>query len=114
MSLYAGPTPERWMQFSRTQQVLQIAVEMHRARYSIGTGDMTGVRLVYERVVQLADVTLRVQESTGLRSELERWRGVIAGLALRDAPDAEMHDLALRVLLQFDSGASPQVEHLCA
>jgi hypothetical protein len=114
MSQYAGPTPERWMRFSRAQQVLQIAVEMHRARYSISAGDMTGVRLVYERVVQLANLTIRVQESASLRSELERWRDVVAGLSLRDDPDAEMHDLALRVLLQFDPGASPQVQYLCA
>ncbi|MBL8857779.1 MAG: hypothetical protein JNL28_04645 [Planctomycetes bacterium] len=113
MSQHAELTPERWSQFDRTQQILQVAVEMHRARRSLDPDKMAGLRFAYERVLRLTDLTIQVQTHRSLRHELLRWRDVIAELYLRDAPDRETHEIALRVLLRLDPGASPQVQYLC-
>lgn len=113
MSQHDGMTPERWARFDRNQQLLQVGVEMHRARMFFDPADRHDLRLAYERVLRLTDLTVRVQTQKSLRRELLRWRGVVAELYLREAPDPVTHDLALRVLLELDAHASAQVQYLC-
>ncbi|MDZ4772996.1 MAG: hypothetical protein SGI72_07655 [Planctomycetota bacterium] len=114
MSEHAELTTERWRDFDRTQQVLQIAAEMHRAKRALCVDRLPSLKLGYERVLRLTDLTVQVQTSLSLRRELLRWRDLIAQLYLQDGPDSETHGLLLRVLLQLDPEASKQVEYLCA
>lgn len=114
MSEHSGLTLERWSRFTRTQQILQVAVELHRTRGFLGEGDGDSRRLGYERVLRLTDLTVRSQKHLGFRRELLRWRDVIAELYLRDTPDPETHELALKLVLQLDPVASEQVRYLCA
>lgn len=112
MPQHAELTPERWAKFTRTQQILQIGVEMQRAIPFLRPDRMQWLRHGYERALRLTDLTLQVQESPGLRRELSLWRRVIAELYMRDEPDAVPHKLALRILLELDAEAATQVQYL--
>jgi hypothetical protein len=112
MTNYSGVTAERWARFTKTQQLLQVALEMHRARQYLNATNLENLRVGYVRVPQLTDLTLQVQTNPGLLDELSRWRSVVVDLQRREAPEPETHELALLVLLQLDPGASEQIPYL--
>jgi hypothetical protein len=112
MSQHALLSPERWARFSLGQQILQIGVEMQRARSSFAPQDRASLHASYERSLRLVDLTVQVNAIPHLRRELLRWRGVIAGLYLRDEPDKLLHEQALRVLLELHPEASKQIPFL--
>jgi len=60
MSQHAGLSPERCAAFSLDQQVLMIANEMNRAAKLMAPADRERLRSAYERILQLADLTVQV------------------------------------------------------
>jgi len=86
-----------------------IGNEMNRARRLQQPADRESLRLAYERVLRLTDLTVEVAESRGLRRELLRWRDLIASLYLAAAPDAAEHDIAFRALLGLTPGSATQI-----
>lgn len=114
MTQHSDLTAERWGRFNRTQQVLQIAVEMHRATSFIASGRIEHVRGGYERVLRLVDLTAQTQRGLSFLRELLRWRTFVAGLYLAPDLDLEAHRMALRALLEMDAGAAGQVPYLLA
>ena len=109
---HAELTEEAWSRWSRDRQILSIAAEMFRAQKRLKLGDLTEVRLGYERVLNLTDLTVAVNPARGLRRELLRWREVVAELYLATVPSLADHDAALGVLLTFSRAAFEQRPYL--
>lgn len=112
MAQHASLTPERWAAFSLDQQVLMIGNEMNRAGKLVEARDRGRLRHSYERVLQLADLTIQVQARGSLRRELLRWRDLIAALYAAPEGDAAAHVAAFRCLLRFTPEASRQLQAL--
>lgn len=112
MTQHANLSPERWAQFSLDQQILMIGNEMNRAKRSIELGDDSGVRLSYERILRLVDLTVEVQHRYALRRELLRWRDLIAEMYIAPEPDPVGHAAAFRVLLLFTPEAAQQIPYV--
>jgi hypothetical protein len=111
---HAELTVEQWSRFELGQQILQIAAEMHRASESLRPERIESLRLSYERVLRLVDLTVEVHRTPNLRVELLRWRDVVAELYLDPVPDPQVHRLALKTLLWLHPLSAEQVEHLPA
>lgn len=109
MSQHASLSPERWSTFSLDQQILMIGNEMNRAKRLIDLRDLSGLRLAYERVLRLVDLTVEVQQRSTLRRELLRWRDLIAELYVHPDPDPAEHRAAFRTLLLFTPVAAEQI-----
>jgi hypothetical protein len=112
VSQHAELTPERWSRFTRSQQIIQIGVEMHRGLSALTPERFASLRLGYERVLRLTDLTAQVNAHPHLRRELLRWRGLVAELYLRDAPDPAAHRDALKAVLTLDPVAYDQIAAL--
>lgn len=109
---HAGLTEERWSRFGRDQQLLMIANEMHRATKAMGLGEDASVRLSYERVLRLVDLTAAVEAGLTFRRELLRWRDLVAELWFGGPPDPVRHREALAALLAFSPAAWSQAPFL--
>lgn len=109
MTQHAGLTEERWSQFDLDSQVLMIANEMNRTTRLLADEDPTPRRRGYERVLRLTDLTIATRPRPALRRELLRWRDLIAELYVENAPAADRHRAALRVLLQLRPAAAGQI-----
>lgn len=103
---------ERWRGFPLAQQLLMIANEMNRASKLLGPEDRDRLRSAYERVLALADLTVEVNERRALRSELLRWRGLVAELYLLPHVDPVAHGAAFRALLQLHPEAWRQFPYV--
>jgi hypothetical protein len=112
VSQHAGLSPERWARFAPAQRVLMIANEMHRATKLMAPPDRSRLLSGYERVLQLADLTIQTSERPALRRELLRWRDLVAALYILPACDPAAHAAALRALLQLMPEAASQLPYL--
>ena len=110
---HASLSPERWASFSLDQQILMIANEMNRASKLLAPADADRLRRAYERVLQLTDVTIQVQQRRSLRRELLRWRDLVAALYLGSRPEPPEHARAFRALLGFTGSAYRQMALVC-
>jgi hypothetical protein len=108
---HASLTPERWVAFSRDQQILMIGNEMNRAIRLIRLADRPGLLLAYERVLRLVDLTVEVQTGYGLRRELLRWRDLVAEMYVSPSPETHpnQHLAAFRALLQLTPASARQI-----
>src|SRR3989441_12227386 len=86
-----------------------IADEMNRAAKLMAPADRERLRSAYERLLQLADLTVQVADRAALRRELLRWRDLVAGLYVAAAPDPPSHATALRALLRMTAEAAKQL-----
>ncbi len=109
MSQHASLSPERWARFTRDQQLLMIANEMHRASKLMAPGDRERLKSAYARVLQLADLTVAVRRERGLRRELLRWRDLVAHLWLEPGSSPAVHRETLRHLLLFSFQTARQI-----
>ena len=112
MKQHAGLTVERWSKFSLEQQILSIGAEMLRARTSLQLSSDASVRLSYERVLRMVDLTVAANRSPRLWRELLRWRDLVAEQYISPQPSLELHMDLLRCLLRFTRETSKQVAHL--
>ena len=112
MTQHASLGVERWGRFDLDQQILMIANEMQRASRLLGDRDRASLDRCYERVLNLVDLTVTVQEKATLRRELLRWRDLIAALYVAPASDRNMHREAFRCLLRFRPASSRQLAYL--
>lgn len=104
MAQHADLTPEAWARIDPDQQILAIAAEMNRARKRVLAGDLAGLRLSYERILNLTDLTVEVRAVPALRRELLLWRDLIAGCYLSAEPSIDDHDRAFRALIALPAG----------
>src|SRR5438067_1697630 len=102
---HADLTEADWAKQGRDRQILAIAAEMFRARKRLALGEFEHVHLVYERVLNLVDLTVAVHRIRSFRRELLRWREVVGALYVAAQPSSREHDLALAVLLTFSRDA---------
>jgi hypothetical protein len=109
---HATLSAERWAAFSLDQQVLMIANEMQRASGLFAPDRDGSLRLAYERVLRLLDLTVEVQRKPTLRRELLRWRDLVAALYVAPLPDPGDHRAAFRCLLRMRPEASRQIPYL--
>lgn len=109
---HADLTEERWARFSRDQQLLMIANEMHRATKALELGEHRSFGLCYERVLRLADLTAGVSGGLSFRRELLRWRELVGEAYLEGAPDPRRHRAAVSALLALSPVAWAQAPYL--
>ena len=109
MTQHASLSPERWASFSLDQQILMIGNEMNRAGKLMGPQDVDRRSSAYERVLNLTDLTVRVQHKKTFRRELLRWRDLVAELYIAENPDPVRHAATFRLLLRFTPEASKQI-----
>src|SRR2546428_3094665 len=83
-----------------------IASEMTRGARLRAPADRERLRSAYERILQLADLTVQVADRAALRRELLRWRDLVAGLYVAAVPDPPSRATALRALLRLAGGAA--------
>lgn len=114
MTQHASLSSERWAAFDLDQQILMIGNEMNRAKRLIAIQDLPGLRLAYERILRLVDLTVEVQKRSTLRRELLRWRDLVAELYVRAEPSPVEHADAFRCLLLFTPVASQQIPFVVA
>ena len=112
MTQHAALTPERWSAFDRPRQLLMIANEMSRASRLLAPQDLASLRLCYERVLRLLDLTVQVNAHPPLRRELLRWRDLVAALYVRGEVDPAAHREAFRALLQLQPDCAAQIPHM--
>jgi hypothetical protein len=112
MTQHSTLSPERWSAFSLDQQILMIANEMNRAGKLTRPEDDGRRRSAYERVLNLTDLTIRVQTKRTLRRELLRWRDLVAEIFVAEASDEAAHASAFRALLGFPPEAWRQISTL--
>ncbi len=108
-SQHATLSAERWARFSFGEQVLMIGNEMNRGANLLAPFDRARLRSCYERILNLVDLTVQVQDRPARRRELLRWRDLIAGMLIADATDPEGHADAFRCLLRLTPVASAQI-----
>jgi hypothetical protein len=109
---HADLTITNWARFDRDQQLLSIGAEMNRARKRILAGDLSGLRLGYERVLTLTELTIDLRAERALRRELLLWRDVIAELYSQPAVELVEHDRAFRTFLQLTPAGYAQLPYL--
>jgi len=102
-------TPERWARFDVARQILMIANEMNRASGQFAPDRLPSLRLCYERVLRLVDLTVQTRERRGLRRELLRWRDLVAALYVAPEPSRDDHAAAFRCLLLLHPVAAKQI-----
>lgn len=119
MSQHSGLTQERWASFSPAQQILMIANEMNRAKKLFSPLDINGLKLCYERILYLTDLTAEANVRRGLRKELLRWRNLAAEeylfLSAHDSmknPDMVRHLEIFKVLLLLSRESAKQISYL--
>ena len=105
MTQHASLTLDRWRSFDRHQQVLMIANEMNRGSR---LEEPEALRLCYERVLRLTDLTAQAAGRLTFRRELLRWRDGIAELYLSARPAPEHHRRLLHCLLLMTKEAARQ------
>ena len=112
MTQHSSLSPERWASFSLDQQVLMIGNEMQRASRLFAPDLHASLRLAYERVLRLLDLTVAVHPKPTLRRELLRWRDLVAELYVAPDPQPAQHREAFRCLLRLRPEASRQIPFL--
>jgi hypothetical protein len=112
MTQHATLTAERWATFDLDQQVLMIANEMQRGSAQLAPDRRESLRLSYERVLRLVDLTIEVRPDRSLRRELLRWRDLVAWLYVATESEPAAHRAALRCLLQLRPAAARQIAYL--
>lgn len=113
---HSGLTQERWSSFSPSQQILMIANEMNRAKRLFSPLDKEGLKLCYERILYLTDLTVEANSRRGFRKELLRWRDLAAeeylSLSadnLMRRPDIIRHLKIFKLLLLFAPESANQI-----
>jgi len=112
LTQHGGLDEGRWAQFDLDQQVLMIGNEMNRGLALAHANRIQSLRLGYERVLRLVDLTVGLGIRPTLRKELLRWRGLVADLFLAEDVDPARHESVFRILLQLRPLASRQIPHL--
>ncbi len=102
-------TPERWRQFSFGRQIRLIAEELQRATKLTTLDDRKRRRNSFERVFELADLTIAGERSPGRLRELQRWREILGDSYLAPNPDAAADRALLRALLRMNPQNAPRV-----
>jgi len=101
--LHTGLTPEKWVTYYKTQQVLMISNELNRAVNALRTDHSADAEKCFERAMELTDLTVAdTRWGNGLK-ELLRFREVLGELFL--SKDLRLTQLALATFLTFDIDA---------
>ena len=130
MVQHSALTQERWLSFSPAQQILMIANEMNRAKRLFSPLDKEGLKLCYERILYLTDLTVQStldrpkvcqgsNSRRGFRKELLRWRDLAAEEYLSFSvdnltrrPDISRHLKIFKLLLLFSPESAKQIPYL--
>ena len=116
MVQHSALTQERWSSFSPAQQILMIANEMNRAKKLFSPLDKEGLKLCYERILYLTDLTVAANSRRGFRKELLRWRDLAAeeylsfsADKLTKKPDIALHIKIFKPLLLLSHESAGQI-----
>lgn len=119
MPQHSALTLKRWSSFSPAQQILMIANEMNRAKRLFSPPDKEGLKLCYERILYLTDLTVQLNYRRSFRKELLRWRDLAAEEYLSlskysemGKPDIGRHLKIFKCLLFLTPESAKQIPYL--
>lgn len=99
---YHKSLASRWDQFPRSQQILMIASELHRARNFLGKKDYIEPKNAYERAFELLDLTISLAHSNSERYELLRFREMLGHAYLNESNNIELVGKLYDVLISLN------------
>jgi len=103
LKLHTHLDPDKWVTYSRAQQVLMITNELNRALNCLSGNHIQDAEQCYERAIELTDLTVEDQRWNNGLKELLRFREVLSEIFL--TKDAQLTRMALSVLLSFNAEA---------
>jgi hypothetical protein len=103
LKLHTHLNPEKWVTYSKTQQVLMISNELNRALNCLNSNHLLDAEKCYERAIELTDLTVEDHRWDNALKELLRFREVLSELFL--SKDIQLNRLALSTLLLFNVDA---------
>lgn len=107
---HKGLNFESWSRFSSTQQILNIASELNRAKNWVHTS-LNNTNTSIERAFELIDLTIddRAKWQKGNLKELLRFREVLAYYYIKEVRTKEELKKIIKVLLEFEPSTSTVV-----
>lgn len=100
-------TLDKWQQFSKTQQILNIAAEFSRAKNWLSKNQLNEASNALERAFELIDLTINaVRHQRTFVKELLRLRDVLAQFYIRKDKNIREFIKIFKTLLSLDKFAS--------
>jgi hypothetical protein len=103
--IQSGISPERWISFTKGQQILMIGSEFERINSRLKNHDTENINPCYERIFDLVDITLLDPKWNYNFKELLRFREVIGELYLQKEKDLELNSSVYKALLTMSPEA---------
>jgi len=103
LKLHSHLNSEKWVTYSKTQQVLMISNELNRALNCLMSNHPDDAERCYERAIELTDLTVEDQRWDNSLKELLRFREVLSDLFLTN--DIDLTRNSLSALLLFNVNA---------
>lgn len=103
--LHKGLTLEKWSAYSEAKQVLMISNELNPAKNFIQDGNTDAVNMCYERAFELTDLTTSDIKWKGKRSEMRRFREMLAMQYMSSEKDVNMNNALYLGLLRLSAEA---------
>ena len=97
---------EKWKNFSKEEQILNIAAEFSRTKNWIAKEDEPEILNCLNRAFELIDLTANDPRWQNGLKELLRLREVLAGFYLRENKDINKFIKLFEILLRFDKFTS--------
>jgi hypothetical protein len=99
-------TVEKWVRYSKGQQLLMIANELNRAKNWIDKNSNAEVNSSYERALELIDLTTADSRwSRNVKKEIRRFREMLAAQYIAKEKDMSINHNLYTLLLQADPDA---------
>ncbi len=103
LKLHKNLDQNKWITFSRDQQLLMIANELNRAKNWVKKGDKKEIKSAYERALELLDLTISVINKKSMLKELLRFREILSSEYLAPKMDTNIIEKLIKVLLSLNS-----------
>ncbi len=98
-----GMTAAKWYGYPKSQQILSIANELNRAQNALLTGAAGNAESAWERAFELTDLFIEGDISSGLLTEILRFREVLGEIFITH--DAVAHGKLITALIMLDATA---------
>jgi hypothetical protein len=99
---HPGMTSEKWAAKPYSQQVLNVASELSRARHWIKEGETENLRHSLDRALELIDLTVSASRGTNRLRGLLRFREELAGYYLGMNKEYDKFNLLLKSFLNLE------------
>ena len=94
-------TSEKWNSYTKPQQILMIASELHRSKIRMLKKNNSEVNLAYERAFELIDLTVEDPKWKYATKEMLRLREVMGEIYCQTDKDMNLNNMCFKLLLSF-------------